>query len=145
MALFAKAPLEDDFERALHGLGATEHRKAISRAQQLIRSYLEPGERLTFIFCEEIVWYWTLVFTDSRLLFFKTTGGFKLEVGSLTYSCQPQDIGNIAIGPSRASNTYDVLITFRQEPSGILIKTSTSVGARLIANVASALRNERRL
>jgi hypothetical protein len=118
MGLFTKAPLDDDFEQALRGEGARICRKEISKAQELIRSSLGSDERLMFIFCGEFIWNWTLVFTSSRLLIFKSSGGFKPGVESLTYSCQPDDISRVAAGPTGSGTTYGTVLEIRQQRIG---------------------------
>lgn len=146
MGIFAKAPLDDDFERALHGNGARNCRKEISKAQQLIRSSLGPGEQLRFIFCGEFIWNWTLVFTSSRLLVFKSFEGFKSGIEALAYACQPQDILDVSFGPLRSGDVYGAVIDIRQTTDrGILVKTSMRRDAELIGHIAGALMNERRL
>jgi hypothetical protein len=144
MGLFTKAPLDADFEQALHGNSARTHRKEISNAQELIRASLEAGERLTFIFCGEFIFNWTLVFTNSRMLVFKCVSGFKLRIESLAYSCRPEDIRKIYVGPT-GSGVYGVIIETRQAPDGVTLKTALLRDSELIGNVAIALRDERRL
>lgn len=145
MGLFTKAPLDDDFEQALQGEGARICRKQISMAQELIRSSLGSDERLMFIFCGEFIWKWTLVFTTSRLLIFKSSGGSKSAVESLTYSCQPQDILSVAAGPTPNKDAYGAVLEIRQTRDLVLVKTSSRQVAQLIKNVTVALRNEGRL
>ena len=145
MGLFTKAPLDEDFEQALHGQGADNHRKEISKAQDLIRSNLGPDERVRFIFCGEFIWRWTLVFTSQRLLILKSAEGFRIAIESLAYSCQPHDIADIAFGATRSGEAFGVVINIRQTRDGILLKTSTRQDAELISHVATALRDERRL
>lgn len=145
MGLFTKAALDADFEQALHGYGARTCRKDISNAQELIRASLGPDERLMFIFCGEFIWKWTLVFTNSRLLIFKSSGGFKSRVESLAYSCQPQDILDISFGPTPSRDVYGAVLVIRQTKDLILLKTSNRQDAELIGRVAAALRDERRL
>jgi hypothetical protein len=145
MGLFTKVSLDDDFEQALYGNGARAWRKEISKSQAIIRSNLGPDERLMFIFCGEFIWKWTLVFTNSRLLIFKSSTGFNQRVESLAYSCQPQDILQVAAGPTSSRGGYGAVLVIRQTKEKILVKTSYQQDAELIGNIAAALRDDRRL
>lgn len=108
MALFSKVQLDADFEAALDTASYGPHRKAIGRAQQLIRSYLNDGEALRFVMYEDYTGSWIAVVTDRRLLFFPVSVGGTCK--DLKFACGPREVRAIEVGTNPQTGSSRVSV-----------------------------------
>lgn len=137
MGIFKKAPLDEDFEKALRGDAVRYQRAQISRAQGLIRAHLQEGERLDLIFSSDYTFKWILVFTArQRVLIFRMTDKFfgSNEVEDLEYACVPEDLLLVRWG-KLPQGGYGVTLRTRQNPDAYLIRASQIDDAKILANV----------
>lgn len=141
MGLFSKVALDDDFEKAMRDDAPKFHRKVVQEAQGRIRSHLVADEQLMFLFCEDFSFRHLLVFTNRRLLIFDLTDKFNAAIDKLVYACQPQDILGASVAQSPSSST----VTLRLTAGSLSFKSQFLLTAQLIANLAAALHDDRRL
>jgi hypothetical protein len=108
MGLFSKAPLDADFESALHKLTKSHARAGISKSQEFIRHALQAGEELRLVLFEEYPGALAVVVTDRRLLLFKTA--FNGMCKELEYVCDRSTLRNVEVDTNWQTRSTRVLI-----------------------------------
>lgn len=136
MGLFAKVPLDDDFDRALYGDANNSIRKSIAKAQPFIRQALLPGERLDLVFYESYTGSQTVVVTDQRLLVIANTfaGGRPKE---LLHACTPAELRGASFGATSSGAFVVVLELYRGMAT---VKFSTHLAAMTLTQAVNDLR-----
>lgn len=114
MALFSKVQLDADFEAAIDTLSNGSHRKAVWKAQQLIRSYFHDGEIPRFVMVEDYTGSWIAVVTNRRILFFPVSIGGNCK--DLKFVCGAEDVRHIEVftdPQTRSSRVFVQASTFQ--------------------------------